>query len=120
MVVTQLLLESFDDIFDVAYTAKMEEELDEIEEGKRNWRQLMSSFYEKFSKDLENAAKTMTDMKRLERPTDLTCDKCGKPMVIRWGRHGSFIACSGYPDCTNTRGVAGRSARRRIGRPLQD
>jgi len=45
----------------------------------------------------------MTDMKRLERPTDLTCDKCGKPMVIRWGRHGSFIACSGYPDCTNTR-----------------
>ena len=103
MVVTQLLLESFDDIFDVAYTAKMEEELDEIEEGKRNWRQSMSSFYEKFSKDLENAAKTMTDMKRLERPTDLTCDKCGKPMVIRWGRHGSFIACSGYPDCTNTR-----------------
>ena len=103
MVVTQLLLESFADIFDVAYTAKMEEELDEIEEGKRNWRQLMSSFYEKFSKDLENAEKTMTDMKRLERPTELTCDKCSKPMVIRWGRHGSFIACSGYPECTNTR-----------------
>ena len=103
MVVTQLLLESFEDIFDVAYTAKMEEELDEIEEGKRNWRQLMSSFYEKFSKDLENAEKTMTDMKRMERPTDLTCDTCSKPMVIRWGRHGSFIACSGYPECTNTR-----------------
>ena len=102
-VVTQLLLEAFDDIFDVAYTAKMEEELDEIEDGKRSWRESIGSFYDKFSKDLENAAKTMTDMKRLERPTDLSCDKCGKPMVIRWGRHGSFIACSGYPDCTNTR-----------------
>ena len=103
MVVAQLLLEAFNDIFDVAYTASMEEELDEIEEGKRNWRESIGSFYEKFSKDLDNAAKTMTDMKRMERPTDLTCDKCSKPMVIRWGRHGSFIACSGYPDCTNTR-----------------
>ena len=102
-VVTQLLLESFNDIFDVAYTARMEEELDEIEEGKRNWRESLASFYDKFSKDLDTAAKTMTDMKRLERPTDLVCEKCGKPMVIRWGRHGSFIACSGYPDCTNTR-----------------
>ena len=102
-VVTQLLIEAFDDIFDVAYTAKMEEELDEIEDGKRNWRESIGSFYDKFSKDLEKAAKTMTDMKRLKRPTDLTCEKCGRPMEIRWGRHGSFIACSGYPECTNTR-----------------
>ncbi len=103
MVVTQLLLEAFGDIFDVSYTAKLEEELDEIEDGNRNWRESIGAFYDKFSKDLDNAAKTMTDMKRLERPTDLKCDKCSQSMVIRWGRHGSFIACSGYPDCTNTR-----------------
>ena len=103
MVVTDLLVESFDDIFDVAYTARMEEELDEIEEGKLNWREALAEFYEKFAKDLERAQTHMTDVKRLEKPTDLTCDKCGRPMVIRWGRHGSFIACSGYPECTNTR-----------------
>ncbi|MBS1876066.1 MAG: type I DNA topoisomerase [Acidobacteria bacterium] len=103
MVVTDLLLESFNDLFDVNYTARMEHELDEIEDGKVDWRQSMAEFYERFEKDLENAERNMTDIKRMERPTDLVCDKCGKPMVIKWGRHGSFIACTGYPDCTNTR-----------------
>jgi DNA topoisomerase-1 len=103
MVVTDLLVENFDDIFDIAYTARMEEELDEIEEGKLNWREALAEFYDKFARDLERAEKNMTDVKRLEKPTDLVCDKCGKPMVIRWGRHGSFIACTGYPECTNTR-----------------
>ncbi|MBI3680421.1 MAG: type I DNA topoisomerase [Acidobacteria bacterium] len=103
MVVTDLLVESFDDIFDVRYTARMEEELDEIEDGKLDWRDAMNEFYGKFSKDLEHAERNMTDIKRMEKPTDLVCDKCGKPMVIKWGRHGSFIACTGYPDCTNTR-----------------
>jgi len=103
MVVTDLLVENFDDIFDVAYTARMEEELDEIEDGKLDWRAAMAEFYDKFSKDLVRAEKNMTDVKRLEKPTDLICDKCGKPMVIRWGRHGSFIACTGYPECSNTR-----------------
>ncbi len=103
MVVTDLLLENFADIFAVDYTARMEEELDEIEEGKLDWREAMREFYEKFRLDLERAEREMTDLKRLERPTELTCEKCGKPMVIKWGRHGSFIACSGYPECTNTR-----------------
>ncbi len=103
MVVTDLLLESFDDIFDLTYTARMEEALDEIEEGRLDWRQAMSEFYEKFSADLSKAEETMTNIKRMEKPTDLICEKCGKPMVIKWGRHGSFIACSGYPECTNTR-----------------
>jgi DNA topoisomerase-1 len=103
MVVTDLLLESFNDLFDVKYTARMEEELDEIEEGKIDWRQAMSEFYERFEKDLDHAARNMTDIKRMERPTDLTCEKCGKPMVIKWGKHGSFIACTGYPECKNTR-----------------
>jgi len=103
MVVTDLLLENFADIFAVHYTARMEEELDEIEEGKLDWREAMREFYQKFRLDLERAEREMTDVKRLERPTELTCEKCGKPMVIKWGRHGSFIACSGYPECTNTR-----------------
>lgn len=103
MVVTDLLLESFNDLFDVTYTARMEQELDEIEDGKIDWRQAMAEFYGRFEKDLEHAERNMTDIKRMERPTELVCDKCGKPMVIKWGRHGSFIACTGYPECTNTR-----------------
>jgi DNA topoisomerase-1 len=103
MVVTDLLLESFNDIFDVRYTARMEEELDEIEEGKLDWRDAMGEFYERFTKDLLNAETNMTDIKRMEKPTDLTCDKCGKPLVIKWGKHGSFLACTGYPECNYTR-----------------
>ena len=98
MVVTDLLLESFDDIFDVKYTARMEEELDEIEEGKLDWRAAMGEFYERFDHDLKHAEEHMTDIKRMEKPTDLMCEKCGKPLVIKWGKHGSFIACTGYPD----------------------
>ena len=103
MVVTDLLLESFNDIFDVRYTARMEQELDEIEEGKLDWREAMGEFYERFMKDLGNAEEHMTNIKRMEKPTDLTCDKCGKPLVIKWGKHGSFVACTGYPECTYTR-----------------
>jgi DNA topoisomerase-1 len=103
MVVTDLLLESFDDIFDVTYTARMEAELDEIEDGKIDWRVAMQEFYERFDKDLKHAEEHMTNIKRMEKPTDLICEKCGKPLVIKWGKHGSFIACTGYPDCTYTR-----------------
>ncbi len=103
MVVTDLLLESFADIFDVRYTARMEDDLDNIEEGKLDWREAMSDFYERFTKDLETAETQMTNIKRMEKPTDLVCDKCGKPLVIKWGKHGSFLACTGYPECTYTR-----------------
>jgi DNA topoisomerase-1 len=103
MVVTDLLLESFDDIFDVKYTARMEEELDEIEEGKVDWRAAMAEFYEKFEHDLKHAEEHMTDIKRMEKPIEEACPKCGKGLVIKWGKHGSFIACTGYPDCTYTR-----------------
>jgi len=103
MEVADLLVQNFGDIFEVGYTARMEEELDEIEEGKRDWREAMREFYEKFQQDLERAEREMTDLKRLELPTDETCDKCGKPMVVRFGRHGRFLACTGYPECTNTR-----------------
>src|SRR5271165_1460337 len=106
MVVTDLLLESFEDLFDVRYTAGMEGKLDDIEEGKTDWRASMAEFYERFSKDLDHAERHMTDIKRMEKPTDQVCEKCGKPMVIKWGKNGSFIACTGYPDCKNTRDLA--------------
>lgn len=102
-VVTDLLVENFRDIFDVQYTAKLEEQLDQIEDGKEKWTDAMRQFYRTFSENLEYAQKHMVDYKRLERPTEHVCEKCGKPMVIRWGKHGSFLACSGYPECTNTR-----------------
>ncbi len=85
MVVTDLLLENFKNLFDITYTARMEEELDEIEEGKMDWREAMSEFYERFQKDLEHAERHMTDIKRMEEPTGEICEKCGKPLVIKWG-----------------------------------
>ena len=103
MVVTDLLLESFDNIFEVKYTARMEEELDEIEEGKLDWRAAMAEFYQRLDADIKHAEQHMTDIKRMEKPTGLNCEKCGKPLVIKWGKHGSFIACTGYPECTYTR-----------------
>ncbi len=102
-VVCNLLVDNFADIFDFAYTARMEEELDEIEDGKLTWTVALEEFYEKFQKDLKKATRNMQDIKRMEKPTDQICERCGKPMVIKWGRHGSFIACTGYPECTNTR-----------------
>jgi DNA topoisomerase-1 len=86
----------------------MEQELDDIEDGKLDWRVAMSEFYERFQKDLKHAERHMTDIKRMEEPTDQICEKCGKPMVIKWGKHGSFYACSTYDkedpnSCTFTR-----------------
>lgn len=103
IITNDLLIENFEGIFDIQYTARMEEELDEIEEGKLAWTDAMKEFYTKFEKDLDLAKKHMRDVKREEKPTDEVCEKCGKPMVIKWGRHGSFLACSGYPECKNTR-----------------
>src|SRR5437763_7312867 len=96
LVVTDLLVENFRDIFDLQYTARLEEELDEIEEGKEKWQDAMADFYKKFQKDLKYAEKHMENIKRMEKPTDEKCEKCGAPLVIKWGRHGSFYACSTY------------------------
>jgi DNA topoisomerase I len=96
LVVTDLLVENFRDIFDVAYTAKLEEELDDIEEGKEKWTDALAEFYKKFQKDLKYAEKHMENIKRMEKPTDEKCESCGAPLVIKWGKHGSFYACSTY------------------------
>ncbi len=102
MVVNDLLVKNFSDIFDVAYTARMEEELDEVEEGKMTWTEALKDFYAKFKKDLRVAEREMVDIKGEGIPTDVKCEKCGKPMVIRLGRNGQFLACTGYPDCDGT------------------
>ena len=108
LVVTDLLVENFRDIFDVAYTARLEEELDEIEDGKEKWTDAMAEFYKRFAKDLKYAEKHMENIKRMEKPTDEKCERCGSPLVIKWGKHGSFYACSSYDkdnpeSCTFTK-----------------
>jgi len=108
LVVTDLLVENFPDIFDIQYTARLEEELDEIEEGKEDWKQALGDFYKKFEKDLRYAHKHMENIKRMEKPTDEKCERCGSPLVIKWGKHGSFYACSSYDkenpeSCTFTK-----------------
>jgi DNA topoisomerase-1 len=108
LVVTDLLVENFRDIFDVQYTARLEEELDEIEEGKETWTDALAGFYKKFEKDLRYASKHMENIKRMEKPTDEKCERCGSPLVIKWGKHGSFYACSSYDkedpnSCTFTK-----------------
>jgi DNA topoisomerase I len=103
LVVTDLLIENFRDIFDVQYTARLEEELDEIEEGKEKWTDALAEFYKKFQKDLKYAEKHMENIKRMEKPTAEKCERCGSPLVIKWGKHGSFYACSTYDkDDPNT------------------
>ncbi len=102
-IVTELLLQSFPSVMDVEFTARMEEELDEVEEGKVVWQDVLKEFYGPFKKTLAVAEAEMRDVKREEKPTDLVCEKCGSPMVIKWGRMGRFLACSGYPECKNTK-----------------
>src|SRR5437763_2450601 len=101
--VNELLVGSFPDILDVDFTAKMEEDLDRVEDGAVDWIDLLKRFYKPFKIDLEKAVKHMRDVKREEIPTEHKCEKCGSTMVIKWGRNGSFLACSGYPDCKNTK-----------------
>jgi DNA topoisomerase-1 len=96
----------FKDIMDVKYTARMEEELDEIEEGRLHYVDALKEFHRDFSKALKSATANMENIKTKEEPTDQTCEKCGKPMVIKWGRYGRFMACSGYPECKNTQELA--------------
>ena len=108
LVVTDLLVENFKDIFDPAYTAKLEEELDDIEDGKEKWTDALKEFYKKFERDLNYAGKHMQNLKAMEKPTDEKCERCGSPLVIKWGKHGSFFACSSYDktdpnSCTFTK-----------------
>jgi DNA topoisomerase-1 len=102
--ITDLLTASFDDIIDVDYTRSLEDDLDKIEQGKANYSKTLSEFYKKFKKDLARAGKEMIDLKKGIEIGE-ACDKCGSPMLKRVGKFGPFIACSAYPECTNTREV---------------
>jgi len=104
MLVEKLLSPAFDDILDVGYTRELEEDLDKIESGASDYESTLTSFYKKFSKDLKRAAKEMINLKEgVEPDPPVACDKCAKPMVIKAGKFGLFLACSGYPECENTR-----------------
>ena len=103
VMVNSLLVKSFPEIVSTDFTALMEEQLDQVEEGNADWVKLLHRFYEPFKLDLEKAKIEMRDLKREEKPTDEICEKCGKGMVIKWGRNGHFLACSGYPECRNTK-----------------
>lgn len=101
--VNNLLVISFPTILDVGFTAQMESELDDVEEGKRLWHDALKDFYEPFAKALSEAKVKMKDVKRETVETEVKCEKCGSPMVIKWGRHGEFLACSAYPECKTTK-----------------
>jgi DNA topoisomerase-1 len=103
IVVNDLLVDRFSDVLDIGFTASMEDKLDGIEEGKMKWVKVVKDFYKPFNRDLEDAKKTQQRVKPEDIPTEVKCDKCGLPMVIRWGRHGRFMACSGFPECKNTK-----------------
>jgi DNA topoisomerase I len=103
--VNDVLVAGFTDLFNPTYTARMEEQLDEIEAGKINWRDALRGFYDKFSVDLKNAEVGLKDQKKAAIPTDEICQTCGLPMVIKFGRFGQYLACSNYPECKTTREV---------------
>ena len=108
VVVCDLLVKNFPYIFDTAYTAKLEEELDDIEEGKEKWTDLLNGFYGYFEEELKDAGKNMENIKRMEQVTGEKCELCGSPLVLKWGKFGTFFACSAYnkkdpASCTFTK-----------------
>ena len=102
-VVNKLLTENFPDIINVEFTAEIENEFDEIAEGKENWKQMISEFYGPFEKELEKVEKELEHVELEEEVSDVPCEKCGRMMVVKYGRYGKFLACPGYPECKNVK-----------------
>lgn len=103
--VIQLMAEFFPEILNVEFTAHMEEELDFVEEGKVDWVRVLDEFYATFEKRLEFAEEEMKEVEIQDEVTDVLCEKCGRNMVIKMGRFGKFLACSGFPDCRNAKPI---------------
>jgi DNA topoisomerase-1 len=102
--VNKILIDNFNDVFNVTFTAKMEDELDTISTGEKTYKEVLDDFYIPFNKILQQVETEVSDIKgSLQQSTNEVCEKCQKPMVIKWGRNGKFMACSGYPSCKNTR-----------------
>jgi DNA topoisomerase-1 len=103
MLVSAMLVKHFQVVFDIGYTASLEGHLDKVEKGTEKRQNLLERFWDKLSGELEAANGTMADLRKEGQPTDETCEKCGKPMVLKIGRYGRFLACTGYPECKGTR-----------------
>ncbi len=105
MVVTDLLKEHFPNIVDIQFTAHMEEQLDDVAEGKEDWVKMLTVFYDPFDKQLAEKLESVSKLELVNEETDEICDKCGKPMKIKLGRFGKFLACTGFPDCRNAKPI---------------
>jgi DNA topoisomerase-1 len=106
ILVIDLLVKHFEKIMDVEFTANMEEELDRVEDGEMEWAEVIKEFYKLFGGQMEQARSQMQTVKREAEPTNEICDKCGKPMVIKWGRRGRFMSCSAWPECKNAKSIS--------------
>ena len=106
--VSKLLTEYFSDVMDLDFTAKMEEELDDVSRGEREWVPMLDEFYDPFQKALEAAQESMPKV-NLDEETDEICESCGQPMVIKTGRFGRFLACTGFPECRTTRPIVNKT-----------
>ncbi|EGL82534.1 DNA topoisomerase I [Caldalkalibacillus thermarum TA2.A1] len=104
-IVIELMEEFFPEILDVGFTAEMERHLDEIEEGKENWQKILNDFYTEFEKRLQVADEKIQNVEIADEVADEVCEKCGRHMVYKFGRYGKFLACSGFPDCRNTKPI---------------
>ena len=104
-VVNKLLTENFKDVINVEFTAKIENEFDEIAEGKEEWKKMIRSFYSPFEKEVEKVEKELEHVELQDEVSDVKCEKCGRMMVYKYGRFGKFLACPGYPECKNTKPI---------------
>ncbi|WP_350344940.1 type I DNA topoisomerase [Proteinivorax tanatarense] len=104
-VVNDLMVEHFPKVVDISFTAQMEEELDQIEEGQKHWDQLVKNFYSDFKDELEKAEENIQDIEIKDVESDVECEKCGRLMVYKLGKFGKFLACPGFPECRNTKAI---------------
>ena len=104
-IVNKLLVENFPDVINVEFTAKIEEQFDEIAEGKEEWKKVIREFYEPFKVTLDKVEKELEHVKLEDEVSDVPCDKCGRMMVYKYGRYGKFLACPGYPECKNAKPI---------------
>ena len=104
-IVNKLLVENFPDVINVEFTAKIEEEFDEVAEGKEPWKQVIREFYGPFKVTLDRVEKELEHVELVEEVSDVPCEKCGRMMVIKYGRYGKFLACPGYPECKNAKPI---------------
>ena len=104
-IVNKILTENFTDVINVEFTAKIENEFDEIAEGKEQWKQMIRELYGPFEKELEKVEKELEHVELVDEVSDVPCDKCGRMMVYKYGKYGKFLACPGYPECKNTKPI---------------